>query len=122
MTTTRRWQDWVNLLLGVWLVVSPWALNYAGDVRSAASNAYLLGLAIVVFAALAVYMPKAWEEAVSIVLGIWMIIAPWVLGFNTHIAVLLNAVVVGLLVAGLATWAMLRDSEFDKWRQRHLST
>lgn len=121
MTTARRWQDWVNLLLGAWLVASPWALGYAGDVPSAAWNAYALGLAIAGFSAFAVYMPKAWEEGASIVLGIWLILSPWLLGFNPYFAASLNSVVVGLLVAGLATWAMLLDGEFDKWWHRRLT-
>jgi SPW repeat len=122
MTTARRWQDWVNLLLGAWLVVSPWALDYAGDAASAAWNAYAVGLAVAGFAGIAVYMPKAWQEGASIVLGIWLILAPWLLGFNTHFAASLNAVLVGLLVAGLATWAMLRDGDFDKGWHQHRTT
>lgn len=122
MTTTRRWQDWVNVLLGAWLIVSPWALGYAGEVPSALWNAYALGLAVAGFAGLAVYMPKAWEEGASIALGVWLILSPWLLGFNTHLAASLNSVLVGLLVAGLATWAMLRDGEFHRWWQQHLTT
>ncbi|MBI2291685.1 MAG: SPW repeat protein [Betaproteobacteria bacterium] len=50
---TRRWQDWVNMLLGLWLFVSPWPLQYASH-EAAAWNAYGLGTAIVAFAAVAI--------------------------------------------------------------------
>jgi hypothetical protein len=113
--TMKRWQDWANLLLGLWLFASPWILGFAADLTPA-WNAYVLGVAIVVFAAIAVYMPKAWEEAVNIILGIWMIVSPWVLGFSTHMVATRNAVIVGILVTAFAIWAMVLDTDFQKWR------
>jgi hypothetical protein len=111
----KRWQDWINLLLGAWLFVSPWVMNYAGDLPKAAWNAYILGAAIVLFAAVAVYVPKAWEEVVNILLGAWGVVSPWVLGFGSGRDITTNTVVVGGLVAVLAVWAMVRDRDFQKW-------
>jgi hypothetical protein len=105
--------------LGAWLFVSPWALKYAGELPKAAWNAYILGAAIVIFAAVAVSMPKAWEEGLNIVLGIWTIISPWVLGFASSRNVATNTTVVGILVTALAIWAMTRDEDFSKWWQEH---
>lgn len=64
----KRWQDWGLVILGAWMVISPWALDFA-DQQVAARSAWLLGAAIVVFAGIAVYMPQAWEEAVNILLA-----------------------------------------------------
>jgi hypothetical protein len=115
----KRWQDWGNLLLGAWLFVSPWALGYANELSGAAWNAYILGAAIVLFAAVAVYMPKAWEEAVNGVLGAWLIVSPWALGFASHRSAMLNAVIVGAVVMLLAIWAMARDQDVRKWWHDH---
>ena len=101
------------------LFISPWALGYATDVTVAANNAYFLGAAIVLFAAVAVYMPQVWEEWINMAFGLWMIVSPWVLGFAAHRDVTINAVVVGLLVGALATWAMVRDKDFEKWWKEH---
>jgi hypothetical protein len=111
----RRWQDWINLLLGAWLLASPWAMNFAGSAHGAAWNAYVVGAAIVLFAGAAMYMRDTWEEGVNILLGIWMIVSPWMIGFNTSNRVTANAVVCGLFVAGLAAWVTLRDADFEKW-------
>jgi len=27
----RHWQDWLNLLIGVWLFISPWAVGFASS-------------------------------------------------------------------------------------------
>jgi hypothetical protein len=116
----KRWQDLGNLVLGAWLFVSPWAMRYPADIPAATWNAYILGAVIVVFAAVAMYMPRIWEEWINMALGIWTIASPWVLGFAAHKDVTVNAVVVGVLVTALAAWAMTRDKDFIKWQHdRH---
>lgn len=115
---TRRWQDWVNMLLGLWLFVSPWVLQYVAF-EGAAWNAYVVGTAIAVFGAVAVYMPKVWEELFNMVFGVWLVICPYALGFASETAIAVNTVVVGALTIGFATWAMFSDTEFNKWRHEH---
>lgn len=116
---TRRWQDWVNLVLGVWLFVSPWTFGYTDNPVYAAMNAYATGAAIVVFAAVAVYMPKVWEEWVNMALGIWLIVSPMALNFTSHMASTMNAVILGILVAVFTASAMSLDKTVDKWWQDH---
>ena len=101
----KRWQDWLNLLLGIWLFISPWVIGFAGAQAAAAWNAWILGVAIVVFSAIAVSMPQAWEEVINILLGIWMVVSSWVIGVASRAAET-NAVIVGLLVILFAAWAM----------------
>lgn len=115
----KRWQDMVNLALGAWLFVSPWAMGYMDSVASATWNAYLVGAVTMVFAAYAMYLPRAWEEWINMVCAVWMIVSPWALGFATEAAVAMNAVIVGIAVAALATWAMFSDKEFEKWWHDH---
>lgn len=110
----KRWRDWGCLLLGAWLFISPWVMEYPSEMLNATWNAHILGIAIVVFSAFAVYMPRTWEEGINIALGIWMIISPWVLGFASYRDVTTNAVVVGFLVTALAVWSMARDRSIRK--------
>jgi hypothetical protein len=105
----KRWQDWVNLVLGAWMVVSPWALGFADPQNAAAVSAWTLGAAIIVFAAIAVKIPQAWEEAINILLGVGLIASPWALNFAAQEAPTTNAVAVGVLVGAFALWAMLAD-------------
>lgn len=117
--TTKRWQDGGNLLLGIWLFISPWVMNYAAGMPLSARNANLLGAAIVVMAAIAMYMPRVWEEGINMALGVWLIVSPWALGFAAETDVMMNTVISGILVTALAAWAMLRDKEFEKWWHDH---
>ncbi|MFC4307778.1 SPW repeat protein [Steroidobacter flavus] len=111
----KRWQDWGNLILGLWLVISPWALGFA-DHQVAAPTAWIIGAVIAVFAGIAVYMPKLWEEGVNIVVGAALVASPWVLAFADHETAAMNAAIVGTLVVALCIWVMVRDTEFQKRR------
>jgi len=112
--TEKRWQDWLNLLIGIWLFISPWVIGFAGADFGASWNAWILGVAIVVFSAIAVSLPQVWEEVVNILLGIWMVVSSWVIGVASRAAET-NAVIVGLLVIMFAAWAMAMKRE---WRDR----
>ena len=115
----RRWQDWVNMILGLWTVASPWVLGFGSTDSPAAPAAWILGAAIVVFAGVSAYMHKAWEEAITISLGICLFVSPWVLGFSGQTTPTTNAVIVGLLVTAFGIWAMLMDTAVQKWWHEH---
>ena len=110
-----RWQDGVNAVLGLYLFASPNILQFAAAGSPSTRAAWGLGLAIVVFAAIAIYMPKAWEEALNILLGVCLIFSPLVVGYADQATPARNAVIVGLLVTGLAIWAMIKDAAVQKW-------
>jgi SPW repeat len=116
----KRWQDWGNGILGLWTVVSPWVLGFSLSTTDAARAAWILGAAIVVLAAIAVYMPRAWEEGLNILLGLGLLTSPWALSYADVPKPTANAVCVGVLVTLLALWAMLRDTQVQKWwHERH---
>ena len=116
--TGRRWQDGASLVLGVWLLVSPRVLGYADSI--AAWNAYAMGAGIVVFALIAAYMPKAWEEIINMLIGLWLVTSPFALNFSADTGVALHTVVVGILATAFAIWAMSNDQSFYKrWHRGH---
>jgi hypothetical protein len=106
MMKGRRWQDVVMLVLGLWLIVSPFVLNYIDYTNIAALNSYILGVGVIAFAAIALTIPQMWEEWVNLVLGVWLLIAPFVLGFQGDFVPMANHLILGVLIAGDALWAM----------------
>ena len=69
---------------------------------------------------MAVSMPRAWEEGLNILLGLGLLISPWALSYADASKPTTNAVSVGVLVTVLALWAMLRDTQIQKWwHERH---
>ena len=112
MKKFKHWQDPVNAVLGVALVLSPWVLSYSSE-SVATSNAVIIGLALVATALGAMLAPQAWEEWTEAILGLWMIMSPWVLGFSHVQAAMYVAVGAGLIVVLLALWTIATDKDFS---------
>ena len=112
MKQLKHWQDVVNALLGIWVVLSPWALGFQ-DSRIAAANAVLVGVALIAAALGAMLVPRAWEEWTECALGVWLVISPWVLGFSALQVAMLAAVFSGIVIAALALWTLYTDKDYS---------
>jgi len=110
----KHWQDPINLILGIWMIVSPWVLGYSME-ATPTWNAVILGILIGVAALFALYRVMAWEEWGNVVLGLWLLISPWVLSFSSIRSAMSNAVIVGIVVAILALWALGTDKSIGGW-------
>jgi SPW repeat len=108
----KQWEDWCNWLLGIWLCISPWALRF--DLEPIATQtAVISGLLIILVEVVTLSVYRAWEEWINVILGVWLVICPWVLGISFSAAGA-NLVVVGLLVMALAfyeLWQANRQSD-----------
>ena len=104
----KRWQDWVLLLFGIWLFVAPfWMHGYASTTSVAAGNSYVLGILVFVFAWGALATTRVWQEWVELILGIWLIISPFVLGFwTTEHGAGVNMIWLGVLTGLDAIWSL----------------
>jgi uncharacterized membrane protein HdeD (DUF308 family) len=90
-------QDWINLICGVLLFVSPWALGFSGDLM-AARTAWVGGVIIFVAGIAALVQFVEWEEWVALIVGALVIIAPWVFGFAAIHVAMWSCVVLGAIV------------------------
>jgi hypothetical protein len=109
----QHWQDWVNLFLGIWVLVSPWAIGR--DAGSALiSNAYIVGSAVTAVAVAALVAFRLWEEWVTLILGTWLLVSPWFLGFSAMSVLTWNTVAIGILITVCATWALTDVEEGGK--------
>jgi len=105
----QRWQDWTNVLLGGWLVLAPLAgVGVTGD--AAAINSYVIGSAVVLFAFAAITSAAMWKEYSNLVLGIWLIVAPFALGFTNLAGPMWNQIVAGFAIGGVALAVILQKS------------
>jgi len=121
------WQDWANAIVAVWFFVSPWILQFgavalatAGDAatvgsrgapQSAAWNAWVVGVIVLLVAISAIGRMDFWQEYMNIVLSIWIFIAPWVLGFTGNFNAFWTHTILGVLTAAVSAWAV--------WDYRH---
>lgn len=111
----RFWQDWVNFFVGGWLFVAPWVLGY-DHLRAAAWNSWIFGIVVLAVSAAALILFAVWEEWLNVIIGVWLLISPWVMAFASadNAPALWNHVVVGLVVGGLALWDVLAHGRQDR--------
>lgn len=115
-----RWQDMVNIVLGLWLAISPWVLGYAETHTYATWNAIIAGLVIAGIEAIHLDAPSAWEEWTSLVIGLWLIVAPFALGLSTHPNASASTIAVGALVALFAAWVLWISKSGNTGAGKHL--
>ena len=107
----RHWQDVASLLLGVWLVLSPFALGFAG---AAVWLTIALGLCVILFAVEGFVIPSYLEEWGEILLvWLWW----WHPGRSatSRTAATVSSVVSGILVILFAVWELMTDRDFTTW-------
>jgi hypothetical protein len=112
-TEMRRWQDWASFALGLWLAVSPWIADYAAH-DAATANAAFVGLSLALLAHFGFSCDHRSCEWLNLAGGLWLLVAPFMLGFDANHVAAVNSVVVGAFVAVLSAWALELDREIGK--------
>jgi len=108
MESKQRWQDWINLILGVWLFITPF-LGLDALTSVVAWNSYVFGVIVAVLSVWALVQPRAWEEWINLLIGVWLIIAPFLLGFEANTTAMWNHIIVGIIVGVDALWAVIAN-------------
>jgi hypothetical protein len=116
VTAATKWQHWASFALGLWLAVSPWVLGYA-HLEAATANAAFLGLALALGSHFEVSFDGTSAEWFNMAAGLWLVLAPFLLGYSGHIEVTANSIAVGTGVAALASSALSLEREVGKWWQ-----
>jgi len=107
--TNAKLCDVANLILGGVLFFSPWIFGF--DAGRASENAHIAGIVIAVLAIAALAAFAIWEEWLNLIVGLWTLVSPWVLGFQGTKAMTVT-VVIGIAVAILAAielWIMSQN-------------
>ncbi|MGW7257626.1 SPW repeat protein [Streptomyces sp. NPDC054834] len=86
-------------LLGLYCAVSPWILHYTTSQPALAAHNLIMGIAIGLLALGFTTAPArmyglSWAMCA---MGVWMIIAPWIVGSAPDTGVIVNNVVIGAL-------------------------
>ncbi|MDA8219362.1 MAG: SPW repeat protein [Dehalococcoidales bacterium] len=106
--TWNRWQDWVNVLAGAWLFISPWVFGIVA--ASVAWNFWVVGAVIFFITLWALYSPAlVISEWFNAAIAVWLFVSPWVLGFAAGTpAIAWNAWAVAVVVFVMAVWVLSR--------------
>jgi hypothetical protein len=98
----------LNVLAGIWLIISPFALGFT-PLPAALWNTLIVGIVVVVFAGIragnpALYPALSW---LNLLLGVWLIISPFLLRYAADHTPLGNNVILGIIVGVLGIWSAL---------------
>src|SRR2546421_10333919 len=107
-TAVTRWQDWASFTLALWLAMSPWLVGYA-DQEIATANAAIAGLTLAMVAHFEVSFGELSGEWLNIGGGLWLLLAPFGLGFDGAAAAATHSLAVGAFIAGLSAPAVELD-------------
>jgi hypothetical protein len=106
-STQVRTASTINILLGIWIVISPWVYGIGSATSGMIANSIIVGGLILIFGAIRDASPHArtgfsWA---NIVLGAWTVISPWIYQYSGTMPRVWNSVIVGLAVIALAIWS-----------------
>jgi hypothetical protein len=76
----RLWEDWLSIVAGVLIGLSPW-LSGAMSSSAVMWNTTIVGALVIGLAALELVDLRRWEEGLEMVLGVWLVAAPFVFGY-----------------------------------------
>ena len=110
------WKNSLCMLAGLWLWISPFVLHFKLG-SDASSNANVVGIFIGALSMMAIATPQVWEEWTKVILGLWLLASPWLLGFSHQTVAAANIMIVGLAVVVLSLWSLARGN-----MPRHIPT
>jgi hypothetical protein len=114
------WLSGVNLLAGLWLIVSAFLFGGFGEASGGAWNSLIVGIVIAALAASRAYRPDAGSGLswINAILGAWMIAAPFVYDYTFNAARTWNSIIVGFIIVIFAVASATTEEERRRGRAR----
>ncbi|HKZ65677.1 MAG TPA: hypothetical protein VJ111_04950 [Chitinophagaceae bacterium] len=92
------WVAIINILLGLWLMISPALLQFE---KIASDNNYIVGPLVLTFAITALWELNRSALFFNIAIGAWLVISPFILAFQSPVAIWAT-ILSGVLIAGFS--------------------
>lgn len=100
--------NWAMAVAGLWAVIAPFLLGYRST-SAALWNDLIVGIVIIVLAVVSALSENEnnvktinWVTAVG---GLWLVLAPFILGYSAIAAALWSDIIVGIVVLVLSVWS-----------------
>ena len=113
----KHWQDVVSVVVGLWLMASPWVLGIQKPL-AAEGSFVILGAVLIGFVVTEFFIRESWEEWSELAIGLWLIASPWILEFTDVRAAMQNAIACGVVLSVLALWVLGTDDALGGWLHR----
>jgi hypothetical protein len=91
----------LNFLAAIYLIISAWARGVGGG---GTANAIIFGIIVAILAASRFSGARPWAAWIDALIGIWMIISPWIYGYAGS-GWMWNSIIVGVIMLVLGVWS-----------------
>jgi hypothetical protein len=95
---SRDGNSWVNILLGIWVIISPFVLQMHST-KAIWSNV-VTGVVVCILALVRWSTHRPGLSWLNLMVGVWLVVSPFVLFLST--AAMWNNVILGIIVAATA--------------------
>jgi hypothetical protein len=110
-----HWQDVITLIIGLWIIASAFFLGPTlaeGEAFPMSGwNFLATGAVAVILGGAALFSFQKWEEWLTALVGAWLVLSPWVLGYATETTLVWNAIVSGGILVVMGLWTSFEESE-----------
>jgi hypothetical protein len=100
--------SWLVVVAGIWEVLSPFVVGYSA-LTVAMWNAIIVGVILILLAGWAAFSQNISTDRtldwINAILGGWLLVSPFILGYSAARIALWNDAIIGILVIILAGWA-----------------
>ena len=106
----------VDIVAGIWLIAAPFMFNYAANGGST-TNDVTVGIVALILAGIQMSGENyrtSWPSWIMGIMGVWLVIAPFAMGFPSGSAAMWSDVVLGILLAVLGTVTALTVASEDE--------
>ena len=107
---TGKALSWLVALAGLWEVIAPFVLGYTSG--TAEYNAIIVGIVLIILGVWSALSNDAGTDRtlnwVNALIGLWLVLSPFILGFSGFVTAMTNAIIVGVIVIILAVWAAVQ--------------
>lgn len=99
----------LNVLFGLWLIISPFVMGFSALSTAAMWDAIIVGIIVAVLAAIRFFNTDSSSALswINALLGIWMIISPWIFGVAGMTGALWDFIIVGIAFLVFGVWSAL---------------
>jgi hypothetical protein len=100
----------MNTLAGLWLIISPFVLMAFSNLEHAKWNNVIVGILVGLFSVVRASGDdrKCWSWF-SVIMGAWLIISPFVLGFSNVTMAMWHNIILGIIVVAFAWGRLFSD-------------
>ncbi len=97
----------ISFLFGLWLIISPFLLGFSTLSMTAMWDAVIIGIIVAILSAIRFFNPMSSSALswINALLGLWMIVSPFILALSGTMGVMWDFIIVGIAFIVFNVWA-----------------